>query len=150
MKLVPNNITLERVKNSNYWELIARIVWNHYREERYQDNSMVSFQEEWYGKQENGSSNSDDWNNPDYTEKDYVRTLGDIKITFTRTDYVTHIYINVETGNIMYFGVYTDKEKTNQPCHHSAQAVQLMNWMLEHNLLSVESSNPPLILNKPV
>lgn len=39
--LKPKNITLERVKQSKYWDLIGIMIWNHYSEFRYQRESMI-------------------------------------------------------------------------------------------------------------
>lgn len=131
-----NNITLENVKNSNYWELIALIVWNHYREEKYQDESSIKITEDWYGKHKSGGSYNIKWNNPEFKEEGYVRTLYSIQIEFTRNDYITYIDIKVETGNISYFGIYTDKSKKRSP-NYSPSNINLMNWMLENKFIEL-------------
>ncbi len=75
MLKVTNKLTLENVKKSNYWDLISYIVWNHYSETRYQDETLIEIKENWYGKGENGnSSHNNYWNNADYTELNYKRT----------------------------------------------------------------------------
>lgn len=140
MKLVPNNITLEKVKNSNLWELIALIVWNHYREERYQEENMIAVSEDWCGKSAEGGtiSYSSDWNNPEHAENNLIRTLQSIQIKFTRTDYVVYISIKIDTGNISVFGIYTDKENKKNP-HFYYGNIDVTNWMLENNLLKIEN-----------
>lgn len=50
MKLVAQNITLENVKNSDYWNLIAILVWDHYSEKEEQDESKIKIEESWFGK----------------------------------------------------------------------------------------------------
>ena len=47
MKLIPKNINLESIKKSKYWDLIAILVWNHYSEKQYQDESMIEFEENY-------------------------------------------------------------------------------------------------------
>jgi hypothetical protein len=54
MKLRPKNITLENVRKSNYWDLIASLVWNHYSEKEFQDESRIEITENWYGKGNDG------------------------------------------------------------------------------------------------
>ena len=74
--LKPNNITLESVKKSNYWNLIGILIWNHYSEKRFQDESMIKIYESWYGQGEEGSSSySIHWDNPEYKEKDSDKSL---------------------------------------------------------------------------
>ncbi len=137
MKLqATNNITLENVRKSNYWELIALIVWNHYREKKFQEEENVIFSEEYYGKGKGMSSHSSQWNDPNFTEGSCIRTLGSIRIKFIRSDYTTFININVETGNIYHFAIYNDKGNNKTP-HHYPQAIDLMNWMLEHEFIEL-------------
>lgn len=137
MKLIATkNITLENVKKSNYWELIALVVWNHYREKKYQDESKVQIIEQWYGKSNGCSSHSDQWNNPNYSENKFVRTLDKIKIIFTRSDYTTFIGIDVETGNVSYYAIFNDKNNDRTPNLYP-QSIDLMNWMLEHDFIQL-------------
>ena len=97
---------------------------------------MVEIYEQWYGKTKYSSSNTTFWNDPEYKNGDYVRTLQYILITFTRTDYITYIHINVESGNIFYFGIYTNKNNESHPNYY-AQPIDLMNWMLENNFIEL-------------
>ncbi len=133
MKIIPNNITLEKVKKSNYWELIAILIWGHYNEPKFQDENAIIISEKWYGKHKegNGSYHTSDWNNPDFKVDDYIRTLYAIMITFTRKDYISHIYINVETGNV--YAISSLKGVS-----FSTPNVDITNWMLENNLLKVD------------
>lgn len=137
------NITLENVKKSNYWELIALIVWNHYREKKYQNEKDIIISENYYGKHPTNGSRSycSDWASPSYTEKDYIRTLGSIVIQFERSDYTTYIYLSVETGNVSYFGIYKDKTETRSPQYTGASTIQVMNWMLEHEFIKAKISH---------
>lgn len=139
MKLVAKNITLENVKKSKYWDLISILVWNHYSEEKYQDESAIEITENWYGKFSGGSSHSDKWNSPDYCEEGCVRTLGSIVITFTRSDYVTYIYIHVN-GDISCFGQYVSAEKESKSPHYDGaqRNLTVTNWMMENNFIVVE------------
>ena len=66
MKLQAKNINLESIKKSNYWDLIAILVWNHYSEKSYQDESMIRIEENYYGYSENVTSHNIKWNNPNY------------------------------------------------------------------------------------
>jgi len=45
VKLIPQDITLEKIKQPNYWDLMAIIIWNHYSEEKYQDESKIKIEE---------------------------------------------------------------------------------------------------------
>ena len=140
IKAIKENITLENVKNSNYWDLVAILVWNHYSEKRFQDESQIEIKESWCGKSINGSSTmfSNSWDNPDYVEEGWKRTLYSVKIIFTRTDYVTYININV-TGNINVYGLYTDKEKKTQPNYSGFhQTINIINWLLQNNFVKYE------------
>lgn len=134
MKLITKNITLESVKKSKYWDLIASLVWNHYSEKRYQDESAIEMKEDWFGKALNGSTHSSKWDDPNYSEEGYVRTLNAIVIKFTRTDYVTYIYIHAD-GNIYCFGKYTDEEKNKKSPNYNYRNLDLTNWMIENNLI---------------
>ena len=141
MKLIPKNITLDYIKNSTYWKLISILVWNHYSEEKYQDESAILIEESWYGKASNSGSYAKKWDAPDYSEKGYIRTLKSIVITFTRTDYITYIYIGVD-GNIYCFGQYTDKKDVaeyKRPNYNGAQRnLAITNWMIENDLICIE------------
>lgn len=140
MELVPvkENITLENVKNSNYWDLIAILVWNHYSEGKYQENDKIEIAESWYGKKSGGSSHNSRWNNSNYTEEGYSRTLGGINITFTRSDYVTTITISV-SGNIGCYGYYADKNETKSPNYYTAQRnMDKTNWLLQNNFVTIK------------
>ncbi len=142
MKLIPtDNITLDNVKKSNYWKLISIVVWNHYIEEKFQDESMLTFGESYYGKAKNGggtSSHGDKWNNTEYTEEYYTRTLSSIVITFKRSDTTTYFYINVETGNLTFFGFYNDKDKNGSPTW-SHKPLHICNWLLENDFLTISN-----------
>ena len=139
MKLQAFNITLENVKKSNYWDLIAILVWNHYSEKHYQDESKITIEEVWYGKDINGSGceMSSQWNNPNHTREGCVRTLHSIKIIFTRNDYTTHININVN-GNISCYGFYSKNDDDKYPNYHGAQRnLDITNWMLDNHFLQL-------------
>lgn len=137
MKLIPNNITLKKVKNSNLWELFAIVIWDHYKEQKYQNNSMIEISEDWYGVNKNGSSSIRiEWNDKNYKENDFKRTLRSIVIKFSRTDYTTYFYINVKTGNINVFAHYTDQTGRNNPVFY-LRSVDICNWMLENNLIKI-------------
>ncbi len=136
--LKPNNITLERIKQSNYWDLIGIMIWNHYSEERYQDRSMIEIKESWYGQGEKGSSSHNyNWDNPNHKEEGYIRTLGNILIILKRTDYESTIFIDVKNGNINVYAVYTDREIKKQPYFYYG-TTDVTNWMLENDLLTYE------------
>lgn len=137
MKLIPKNITLENVKKSKYWELIAILEWNHYTEKQYQDESKITIEESWYGKGEDGisSSHSNLWDDPDYTQKGFIRSLRTIRIIFTRSDYITHINININ-GNISCYGIYTNGNDRKIPYYTGAQRnLDLTNWMIDNNFI---------------
>jgi len=140
MKLVPKNITLENVKKSTYWKLISILVWNHYSELKYQEESAIEITEDWYGKCSSGGSYASKWDTPGYFEEGYVRTLNAIVIKFTRSDYVTYIYIDT-TGNISCFGIYTDEEKGKSKSPHyegSQKNLDITNWMIENNFIDIK------------
>lgn len=140
IKPIKENITLENVKNSNYWDLIAIIVWNHYSEKRFQDESQIEIKESWCGKSVDRSSTSfsSSWDNPDYVEEGWIRTLHAVKIIFTRSDYVTHININV-SGNVSVWGFYVNKEKKEQPNYGGLhQVINIVNWLLQNNFVKYE------------
>ena len=145
MKLVAQNINLKSVSQSSYWELIAILVWGHYKEKRYQDERDVSFSEIWYGKEECGGlggSFSSKWNNPEYSEPGYIRSLHAIKIEFERSDLTTIIMLYCD-GNINCFGYYKDKNKVEKgefPTYEGAKRnLTLTNWMLKNNLLKISN-----------
>lgn len=140
---IKENITLENVKKSKYWDLISILVWNHYAEKKFQDESMIEIKESYCGKSINGSSImfSSDWNNPDYTEDGYERTLNAIKIIFTRSDYITYISITTN-GRVHTNGIYTDKTKTTQPHYSGAQrSIDITNWLLENKFVEYKSND---------
>ena len=141
MKLIPNNITLENVKKANLWELIAIIVWNHYREARFQEENMIEVSENWCGKTAYGNSTSfsNDWDNPEFTEKDFIRTLHSIDIKFTRSDYIVYIFIHVSDGNVNVYSKYTDKTNEKEPKLYFG-TTDVTNWLLENDLLKVEET----------
>ena len=114
MKLVAQNITLENVKKSDYWNLISILVWNHYSELEHQEESKIKIEESWFGKFPGGGSYSYKWNDPNYSEEGSVRTLNAIVITLEREDYTTYIYLYVD-GNINCFGMYSDKSLKKTP-----------------------------------
>jgi hypothetical protein len=140
MKLIPieKNINLENVKKSNYWDLIAILVWNHYSDVKYQEEDKIEIVESWYGKKKGGSSYNSYWNNPNHTEEGYIRTLGSINITFSRSDFITIITISV-SGNISCHGYYTDKNETKSPYYYTAQRnMDKTNWLLQNNFVTIE------------
>jgi len=139
MKLVGKNITLENVKKSNYWDLISILVWNHYSEKKYQDESCIEIKESWYGKGEQGSSSHTiQWDNPLYSDEKFIRTLGQIVIVFKRSDYVTYIYIDLG-GNVHCFGQYlNNKEEFKVPNYDGIQRnLDITNWMISNGFIEI-------------
>lgn len=135
LKPIKKNITLENVKKSDYWNLISILVWNHYSETRFQDESKIEITESWYGKGKSSEAFGKNWDDPNYTEKGYKRTLKAICITFTRSDYVTTIYIN-NNGNINAFGTYSDKSKKSIPSLTGTQRnLDVTNWMIKNKFV---------------
>ena len=136
MKLQAKNINLESIKKSNYWDLIAILVWNHYSEKSYQDESMIKIEENYCGYSENEICYSSKWDEPNYTEPGLIRTLDNILITFTRTDYITYIFIH-SNGNISCFGKYTDGKRGEKSPNYlgSQRNLSITNWMIENNLI---------------
>lgn len=117
------------------------MIWNHYSEAKYQDESMIAIYESWYGQGKNGSSNhSKYWDNPEHKEEGYERTLGYIQIDINRTDYESTIYINVRNGNVSIHAVYVDREIKRQPIFYYG-TTDVTNWMLENNLLIFDSND---------
>jgi len=142
MELIANNITLESVKQSKYWDLIAILVWNHYSEEQYQNESMVEFKENYRGVSDGVSSYNKNWNDPNYTELGLIGELSSILITFKRNDYITYIFIHTN-GNISCFGKYinclTEEKKNKSPNYSGAQRnLKITNWMLKNNLCKIQ------------
>jgi len=136
MKLIPQNITLENVKKSDYWNLISILVWNHYSEEKYQDDSKIEIKEDWYGKCNSGGSYSSYWDDPSHSEDGYVRTLKSISIIFKRSDYDTYIHVNTD-GNIYCYGIYHDREQ-GAPDYGGAQRnLEITNWMIKNNFITI-------------
>lgn len=144
MKLVTKNITLENVKKSNYWGLIAILVWNHYNDIDEQDESRISFRESFYGQGDGCSSHSSDWDNPEYKQDGYVRTLESIIITLKRDDYDTFIYIH-SNGRINIIGQYTDDYKkryklTSSPEYRGiSNQLKIVNWLIENDFIVIEN-----------
>lgn len=140
LKAIKENITLDNVKKSNYWDLIGIIIWNHYSEEKYQDESMITIYEDWYGNSTDevgGGSYSQKWDDPSYTEEGYIRTLDSIKIQLSREDYTAWIYISTD-GRVRCLGSYTDKERRSSPYFSGiANNMEICNWLLENNLIEV-------------
>lgn len=137
MELIAKNITLENIKKSNYWDLIAILIWNHYRDEEEQDESAITMDEQWYGLNKTGSSSSHrvKWNNPSYKEPDYTRTLYSIKITFVRTDYTTYIDIKLD-GTVVCIGRYSDPTKKGY-LSYSYSSLDVVNWLCKNDFISV-------------
>lgn len=141
MKLIPQNITLENVKKSKYWDLIAILVWNHYLEEQYQDESMIEFEENYRGVSNGCISYSKKWDDPNYVEPGLTRELSSILIIFKRSDYVTYIFIHID-GNITCFGKYinclTEEKKNKFPNYTGSQRnLTITNWMIENNFINI-------------
>lgn len=137
IKVNKSQITLENVRNSDYWGLISLIVWNHYSEKKHQEGYKISFEEEWYGKATNnsGSQHSENWKNPSYTVPNYIRTMSGITIRFEREDYSVRIKLSCESGCIHSSGRYNVKE-TGERGRLKLQTyniMQISNWMLKHN-----------------
>lgn len=141
-KLIPNNITLEKIKKSNYWELIALVVCNHYRETKYQDENLVEISEDWYAVHVSGNGDtwSSKWKDPKYKEEGYIRTLIAIFIQLKRNDYITNIIINTINGNISVNGYYLDEHEINNPTYRYCN-LDVTNWMLDNNLLKFEETD---------
>ena len=136
MKLVAQNITLENVKKSDYWNLISILVWNHYSELEHQEESKIKIEESWFGKFPGGGSYSYKWNDPNYSEEGSVRTLNAIVITFAREDYTTYIYLYVD-GNINCFGMYSDKSVKKVPYYGGLRRnLDITNWLMKNNFVT--------------
>ena len=141
MKLIAKNITLENIKKSKYWDLIAILVWNHYSEKQYQNESMIEFEENYKGVSNDCISYSKKLDDPNYTEPGLTRELSSILIIFKRTDYVTYIFIHID-GNITCFGKYvnclTEEKKNKSPNYTGSQRnLNITNWMIENNFINV-------------
>jgi len=133
------NINLENVKNSNYWKLISLLVWNHYIEPEYQNEDQIQITEVWRGENSDGSVTSCNqyWADPNYSEKYLTRTLSSVKITITRPDYVTYIYIGVD-ASIRIYGKYTIENKSiSQPQYKHSFTLDVINWLLENKFIEV-------------
>lgn len=140
MELVAHNITLENVKNSDYWNLISILVWDHYSEIEHQDESKIKIQESWCGKFPGGSSYSSKWDDPNYSEEGSVRTLNAIVITFEREDYKTYIYLYVD-GNINCFGMYSDKSVEKAPHYGGMRRnLDITNWLMKNNFVTTTNN----------
>ena len=141
MKLVAQNITLENVKKSDYWNLISILVWNHYSELEHQEESKIKIEESWFGKFPGGGSYSYKWNDPNYSEEGSVRTLNAIVITFAREDYTTYIYLYVG-GNINCFGMYSDKSVKNVPHYKGlSRNLDITNWLMKNNFVTANNNH---------
>ena len=141
MKLVAQNITLENVKKSDYWNLISILVWNHYSELEHQEESKIKIEESWFGKFPGGGSYSYKWNDPNYSEEGSVRTLNAIVITFAREDYTTYIYLYVD-GNINCFGMYSDKSVKNVPRYKGlSRNLDITNWLMKNNFVTANNNH---------
>ena len=141
MKLVAQNITLENVKKSDYWNLISILVWNHYSELEHQEESKIKIEESWFGKFPGGGSYSYKWNDPNYSEEGSVRTLNAIVITFAREDYTTYIYLYVD-GNINCFGMYSDKSVKNVPHYEGLRRnLDITNWLMKNNFVTANNNH---------
>jgi hypothetical protein len=128
---------LSNVRKSNYWDLIALIVWSHYSEPERQDEKMIKIKENWYGKTSSGGSYSRKWDNPSHTEEGHVRTLSGIEIEFTRSDYTTHIRMDSENGALSYFAMRTDPphKEVNLTNYNS---LAIVNWMLNNHFYKLQ------------
>ena len=141
MKLVAQNITLENVKKSDYWNLISILVWNHYSELEHQEESKIKIEESWFGKFPGGGSYSYRWNDPNYSEEGSVRTLNAIVITLEREDYTTYIYLYVD-GNINCFGMYSDKSVKKVPYYEGLRRnLDITNWLMKNNFVTANNNN---------
>lgn len=139
MKLTPTDqITLENVKKSDYWELISIIVWNHYKDKKYQDESMISFEEHWCGVSPIETSYNQKWNDPSHKELGYIRSLYCIAILLKRSDYLTRISIYKDSGNVFIVGKYTRNDIKSSP-YYSYGTVDVCNWMLKNGFLKIEN-----------
>tara|TARA_R110000772_G_scaffold154835_2_gene265883 strand:- start:278 stop:700 length:423 start_codon:yes stop_codon:yes gene_type:complete len=130
-------ITLENVSNSNYWDLIGLIIWSHYSEKHHQDDSMISFEEKWYGKRNNdsGGQYSPDWKNPSHKAEGYTRTMTGVVIKFKRPDYTARITISLN-GCVHHFGIEnSDDRKTVHFNKHNSLAIT--NWMLSNDFCMI-------------
>ena len=141
MKLVAQNITLENVKKSDYWNLISILVWNHYSELEHQEESKIKIEESWFGKFPGGGSYSYKWNDPNYSEEGSVRTLNAIVITLEREDYTTYIYLYVD-GNINCFGMYSDKSLKKTPHYEGlSRNLDITNWLMKNNFVTATNNH---------
>lgn len=141
MKLVAQNITLENVNKSDYWNLISILVWNHYSELEHQEESKIKIKESWFGKFPGGGSYSNKWNDPNYSEEGSVRTLNAIVITFEREDYTTYIYLYVD-GNINCFSMYSDKSLKKTPHYEGlSRNLDITNWLMKNNFVTATNNH---------
>ena len=136
LKINTQEITLENVKKSSYWDLISYIVWSHYSEERFQDDSKITITERFYGKRSSGGSYGAVWQNPNYTQAECVRTLNAIEIQFERSDYTTYISLYVEDkAPIISARAYYNEghEKKHKEVNlTNSNYLKVCNWMLKH------------------
>ena len=139
ISLNKENVTLKNVKNSDYWALLAIIIWGHYSEEKYQDESKVSFTEKYYGKGYTGiKSFSSLWDDPSYNKEGFTRTLRSIRIKFERSDYNTYIHIPVDTEEVLYYGMYLDRsEDKSSPRFGTNKNLRITNWMLDNGFYQI-------------
>lgn len=134
---IKENITLENVKKSNYWDLLAILIWNHYNDPKYQEGVEIQIYENWYGVGIASESHSAKWDSPGYSEGGYVRTLNSIVIKLIRSDYTVFIHIRT-SGNITCYGFYNRKEEQKQPYFSGIQRnMEQTNWLLQNNFVEV-------------
>jgi len=135
-----NRITLKNVKKSDYWNLIALIVWNHFSEKTFQNENLIQITEEWFGVSKDGKYylTGPQWNSRTYTFKDFKRTLCCIKLTLTRHNYTVYIKIYTD-GNITHSAQYNQVSTPYTPQFYP-KALDLMNWCIKNNFLNLVHS----------
>jgi hypothetical protein len=134
-------ITLSNVKKSNYWDLLALIVWNHYSEERFQDESMVDISEQWHGLADdgNGSYSSSHWQNKNHTQEGYTRTLESIQIKLTRSDYIARINLTIGSGAVHFYAhSVLEEENFKHRRLNVYNSLAITNWMLTNEFFKIE------------
>lgn len=133
---ISNNISLENLRSSDYWKLVSIVVWNHYSEEKFQNDGDIDLKEVWYGKSIEGrsSNHSESWDSEDYSLDGYVRSLHAVRVILRRLDYCTYINI-LHTGDVTVFGKYND-HRSKSPSY-SYSGLKVTNWMLENGFLKV-------------
>lgn len=137
LQVIEESYTIEHVLDSDYWGLIAILIWEHYSEKNRQDPNKITVTEKWYGKASWGSSHNSNWQDPNHTEKDYTRTLSGIIITFKGSDYTAHIKLSV-SGNVATNAYYNSKNEDAKPFFYGPERnLDITNWLINNNFIKI-------------